>query len=116
MTRTFATDANNDLFIGPADVLVIAEGIQATKFAAEQAAKTLLGEMVLAANQGVPYFPAVWNGRPDLQQFEAALRVAILAVDGVDAIVSLTVRLAGELLTYSAEIETTFGTVSIDGL
>lgn len=115
MTRTFATDATNDLYLGPQDVLVLVTGVEAVKFAAEQAVRTLLGEMALAADQGLPYFEALWTGTPNLQWFEAALRQTILAVADVQSIVALDIRLVGQNVQYVAEILTSYGPVALNG-
>lgn len=115
MTQTFATDEKNDLFIGKDGGLSVASGIVAVENIAAQVAKTLLGEMILATDQGLPYFEAVWTGSPNLPQFEAAFRAAILAVDGVTGITSLTLQQVGDRLTYAAEIETVFGAGSVNG-
>lgn len=115
MTSTFATDSKNDLFIGDRDVLVLVTGIDAVLFLCANAAKTLLNEMVLAYDQGLPYFQAVWTGAPRMAQFEAALRAALLAVDGVTGIVALDLRLTGERLVYSATIQTAYGDGALNG-
>lgn len=113
MTRTFAVDANNDIFIGLDDRLSFNAELDALLQLCEHAATTLLGEMVLAADQGVPYFQALWSGRPNLPVWEAAFRQRVLAVEGVTAIVALTTRRDGDRLIYSATIRTTFGTGTI---
>lgn len=115
MTRTLAVDARNDLFIGEQDVLPLVSGLPAVLFLCQHAAKTLLNEMVLAFDQGLPYFQAVWTGAPRLAQFEGALRAALLAVDGVAGIVALDLRLDGETLKYNATIATEFGEGNLSG-
>jgi hypothetical protein len=115
MTRSLAVDANNDLTVGPDGYLTVATGLAAVTFAAAQAAKALRGEMVLAMDQGIPYFDTVWNGRPNISQFEAALRARLLAVEGVTDITSLTTAQRGDALTYAVEIQTAFGPGTING-
>ena len=115
MTQTFAVDANNDLFIGADDRLAIVTGVTAVEQAAAQAAKTVLSEMVLATDQGLPYFEAVWVGEPNIGQFEVALRAAISAVQDVLSIASLTIDQTGEELGYSAEIQTIYGPGIVNG-
>lgn len=115
MTQTFAVDANNDLFIGSDDRLGVASGLQAVLQNCEHAAKTILNEMVLAQGEGLPYFEAVWNGKPNLPVFEAAFRARVGAVQDVTGIVALTTRINGEVLNYSATIRTVYGTGEING-
>jgi len=115
MTRTFAVDAQNDLVIGSDDRLTIATDLLAVLQNCEHAAKTILAEMVLAIDQGLPYFEAVWIGVPNLPVFEAAYRQRILTVEGVTGIVSVTLSVSGNVLSYQAEIQTLFGTGVING-
>jgi len=112
MVQIFAVNENNDLYLKNGRMVVV-NGIQAVMQACEHAAKTLLGEMVLATNQGIPYFQSVWIGVPNFQQFEAALRNAFLAVPNVVEVVSLTVVQTKNVLTYTAVIRTNFGVGTI---
>lgn len=115
MGRTIAVDANNDLFIGADGLLSLVDGLTATLQAAQQAAQTQLGEMLYAVDQGIPNFEAVWNGAPNLAQFEAYLRRAISAVDGVTGIQGLTVTARNNTLTYVATIQTIYGPGVLNG-
>lgn len=115
MTQTLAVDANNDLFIGADDRLSISVGVFAVEQACAQAARTLLGEMVLATDQGLPYFQAVWTGAPNIPQYEAALRAALLAVADVTEVTTLSIGQNGNELTYSAEIATVYGPGNVNG-
>jgi hypothetical protein len=115
MGRTLSVDSNNDLFIGANGSLSTSDGIQATLQAAQQAAQTQLAEMIYAVDQGLPNFDVVWNGAPNLAQFDAYLRRAILAVDGVTAINELEVASAAGKLTYRAVIVTIYGSGAING-
>lgn len=115
MTQSFAVDQNNDLFIGPNGSLAINSGLAAVSQNAAHAAKTILGEMVLATDKGIPYFEAVWTGSPNLPQFEAALRAAILAVDGVTKVDALTITQTGNTLNYAADIVTVYGSGVVNG-
>jgi len=115
MGRTLAVDSTNDIFIGTDASLSLVDGITATLQAAQQAAQTQLGEMIYAIDQGIPNFEVVWNGAPNLAQFEAYLRRAILAVDGVIAVDELEVASASNTLTYRAVITTIYGSGAING-
>lgn len=115
MTQTFAANADNDLFIGADDRLAIVTGLAAVEQAAAQAARTILAEMVLATDQGLPYFEAVWVGQPNIAQFEVALRSAVNAVQDVVAVASLSIEQVGDELRYSAEIETIYGPGIVNG-
>lgn len=114
MTQTFGVNANNDIFIGSDTNLVIVYDLQATLEACAHAMKATLGEMVLAVTQGIPYFQSVWNGVPNIPQFEVASRQALLNVEGVVAVQSFTTTMApNNVLTYIAVIQTVYGTGTV---
>lgn len=115
MTKTFAVDENNDLYIGNDGNLAIVTGKEAVLQACASAAKAQLGEMLYAVNSGIPNFQTVWVGAPNIQQFEAALRKTLLSVNGVREIKSLVTSLNNDQLQYSAVISTIFGTGAING-
>jgi hypothetical protein len=115
MTRVIAVDSNNDLYIGPDGSLALATGLAAVMQAAQQAAQTQLGEMMFAVDQGVPNFAVIWNGSPNVSQFDAYLRRALLAVDHVTGISELTITTGGNKLSYTATIETDYGPGVLNG-
>lgn len=115
MTLTLAVDANNDLFLTPAGLLATANAAEAVAQVSAQAARTLLGEMVLAVNEGLPFFDTIWTGAPDVVRFEAALRRRLLAVPGVTGIVSLSSTLLGDRYTYLATLRSIYGPVTLNG-
>lgn len=101
--------AFNDLYLDADGNISISFDLQAALQACAQAAQTLLGEMVFNVNQGIPYFQTVWVGVPNIQQFNAALRAAFLAVPNVVEVISLVTSQINDTLTYSAIIRTSFG-------
>lgn len=119
--QTLAANVNNNLpNVAPNDLYLDSNGNIAMSFdinaaleACAEAAKTLLGEMVFNVNQGIPYFETVWVGVPNVQQFNAALRTAFLAVPNVVEVVSLITSQENNTLSYSAIIRTSFGTGGI---
>lgn len=115
MTRTLAVDSNNDLYIGTDGSLAIATALQATLQAAQQAAQTQLAEMEYAVDQGLPNFAVVWNGAPNVSQFDAALRRALLSTPHVTGVKDLTITRAGNALNYSATIITDYGPGVLNG-
>jgi len=115
MTKSFALDANHDLYLDGGDLLATVTALGAVLQNCDTAAKTLLGEMVLAANQGVPYFQSVWVGQPNIAVFETSMRQRLGAVEGVTAIVELTTRQEGNVLKYVATIATVYGEAVLDG-
>lgn len=115
MVKTFATDANNDLYIANDGNLVIAQNLTAVLQACATAAKAQRGEMQYNLDLGIPNFDTVWNGTPNIPQFEAALRTTLLNVEGVTQIKTLTVENRSNVLIYQAEIVTVYGQGVISG-
>ena len=121
MTMTFGVNENNDIFINSSGNLDIQTGIEATLQACAQISKAQLGEMIYEAEAGIPNFQVVWVGVPNLSQFEAYLRTALLSVEGVSNILNLTTNISNNVLSYTAVIQTIYGqgtlneTVSISG-
>jgi hypothetical protein len=115
MTKTFSVDDSNDLFIGRDGNLAIAVAIEAVLQNCAHAVKTRLGEMIFNTDQGIPFFETVWNGIPNIPQFEAAARQAILQVSGVVEIRLFNVVIIEGNLTYTAVIKTIYGEGTIDG-
>ena len=113
--QTLAVNDNNDIYIGEDGNLALIFALPGTLQACAHSGKTLLGEMIFAANQGLPNFQLIWVGVPNLQQYEAAVRATLLAVDGVKEIVSFAYRLADNNLTYTATILTIYGTGVVNG-
>lgn len=113
--RMLAVDGNNDLYVGLDGNLAVHDGLFAVAQACEHAVKAQLGEMMYAANQGVPTFQTIWNGSPNLPQFEAALRVTILGVPNVLEVPELSAERERDVVRYTARILTTFGETFLNG-
>ena len=112
--RTFASDANNDLFIAAGTVAIVTDK-EAVLQVCAHAAKAVLGEMVFYPNLGMPYFETVWVGNPSTAPFEAAFRARIMTIEGVAGIEELTTAQVGDSMTYTARIKTIYGTGTING-
>lgn len=115
MTRILATDENNDIFIGKDGRLAIHGGLDAVMQACEHAVTAQLGEMQYAVDRGIPTFTTIWNGTPNLGQFEAAVRQAILAVADVTQVTAFSAEVVGNVVRYTASIETIYGTGVVNG-
>lgn len=113
MTRMISSDSNGDIYIGPDGSLAIVTGLDAVMQACAAAARTQLGEMIFAVDQGLPNFQAVWNGAPNVSQFEAYLRANLLTVPDVVSVDSVTIATSGGALTYTATITTIYGTGAV---
>lgn len=115
MTTVFAVDARNDLYLATDGRLALSTGLASVMQACAQAAKTQLGEMIYATADGLPNFATVWGGQPSLPQFEAYLRRTLRAVEGVTDVTDIQTRVANNTLSYSAVIQTVYGSGALNG-
>lgn len=114
--KSFSINENNDIYLDKNGNLAISQGLTATVEICKQYMQTTLGELVLNTDKGLPYFQSVWNGIPNLQQFEAAARAAILSVEGVTQIRSFSFEINGSVLSYTAVIVTVYGQETVQGV
>ena len=113
--RTLNVNADNDLVLNELGYLSFATDIDAVLLTARQYASTLLGEMIHAADEGIPYFGVAFGSSPNIAQFEAGLRRRLLQCPGVIRIDELTAQQVGDNLGYTATITTEFGQGTVNG-
>lgn len=114
MPQTFAANANNDIFIAPNGNLSVLSGLAAVTAACASSSKAQLGEMILSILQGIPNFQTVWVGSPNIALWESYIRKALLTVDGVIEVTSLTAEASNGRLSYTAEILSSFGPLTVN--
>lgn len=113
-TLTFSINTNNDLYLDQNDNIAMDVDLLAVQDACLGAARTILGEMLFYITQGLPDFQAIWQGVPDVQQFETALMMTLLNIVDVQQVLSIEVAIANNVLTYNAVILTTYGQIEIN--
>ena len=114
MVRTMGTDSSGDLYLGADGNLVVLSGLAAVEAACVTACLTQLGECVLEAGVGLPNFQTIWVGVPDYAIWETYLQKTLLAVDGVTSVQSISLSASNNALSFTAKINTTFGSTTID--
>lgn len=112
---SFRTDDNNDFVTLPNGNLAMVTDRAAVAQEAQHFAATVRGEMIHAVDEGIPFLRDVFSKQPNLAQFEASLRRRLLSTPNVAGIVSLVTQIEGESLKYTAALQTTYGTVTING-
>lgn len=115
MIKTFAVDENNDLFLNAIGNISIISDLEAVLQIAERSVKTQLGELLYNTDRGIPNFDLAWKGTPNLPQYEAALRRTLLSISSVTEVIRLNIIIKADMLEYSAEIATVFGTGEVNG-
>ena len=114
-SRVISVDSNNDIFVGGDGNLAIKSGITAITQLCEHVMKTMLNEMIYNYNDGLPNFKVIWDGSPNLLQFNVAAKSAIQAVNGVLRVASFESDVTDNVLKYRAEILTEFGSALLNG-
>ena len=99
MTQIFAVNENNDIHLDSNSNLAISRDLQAVLEQAEHAVKTLRGELPFAADRGLPNFETIWNGSPNLLQFEFYWRQAVSRISDVTRITQFSARIEGDVLS-----------------
>ena len=112
--RSFAVTAANDLAISGRSMDFVTD-IDAVLAVCAHCARALLGEMVFAQQDGMPYAETVWVGGSSAAPFEAAFRRRILRVEGVVRIDYLETEISGGVMTYRATIVTEYGSAVLNG-
>lgn len=112
---SFQTDEDNDFVTLPNGNLAMVGDRDAVAQEAKHFAATARAEMIHAYDEGIPFLREAFSKQPNLAQFEASLRRRLLDTPDVTGIVSLTTQIEGETLKYTATLQTTYGTVVING-
>jgi hypothetical protein len=116
---TFGLRANapsdRDLIIGADGLLSTVADLEAVAQNCITAMSAQLGEMVLAADEGVPTVETVWD-KYHPARFEMAARRTLLAVDGVRDVLSFQQSRSGDTLSYTAEILTAYGRTTVTNI
>jgi hypothetical protein len=115
LSTTLAVNAGNDIYRDAAGNIALASGVVALMQNAQQAAQTLLGELIYATDQGLPNFQTIWNGAPNVPLWTEYLRRTLQGVNGVTKVQSLTVTRVQDEIKYSTVLETVYGLVELNG-
>ena len=115
MSRLFAVNANNDIFASANNRLALVDGREAVLQECEHKIRTRRGELLYAQDQGINYLSNIFSGAPNVLQFEAEAREALLMVSGVISVDGFDININDSTLEYTAIIRTIFGTGVVNG-
>lgn len=113
--RTFQVDENNNFVIGADGQIPIIGALPATSQTARQFSQARRDEMIYKADEGVPYAMIAWAADPNEAAFEVAQRQRLLQVEGVNAVTAFEIIRDGDILKYTATLETIEGELVING-
>lgn len=115
MSRVFAENENNDIYLGSDNKLAINDGLPAVLQACKAAVEIQKGEALYSQENGMPNDSVIWSGTPNLQRFEFFARKQISNVVGVIDIENFTIITVNNVLQYQITIKTIYGTDGING-
>lgn len=122
MTTVVAVNDDHDIYIDNTNNLAmffgdasVAHGIEAVSQACKTTSLAQLREMVLFTTQGMPSLQSVFNSNPNFAVYRAALIAAMQQVPGVIAVQSIVFTKTGNVLNYSAEIQSIYGELTVNG-
>lgn len=113
--RTFLSNIVNDLSLASDGNLAVGNTLAFRAQTYAQYMQARRGEMIHEMQRGIPYDDVVWSGTPNVAQFEAAARSTLLQVAGTVEILAFSATLSDNVLSYTADILTDAGMVTING-
>jgi len=115
MVQTFGTSQTGDIYLDSAGNLALLSGQSAVESAAQVASLMQLGEAIYQTNLGLPAFETVFSGVPNLAIYESYLRTTLMNVPGVVSVTSITAKVENNTFSYTAQIETVYGSLKVSG-
>lgn len=103
---------NDDLIIGNNPDIFLHEK-EAVAQLSRDYALTLLGEMPLKKNRGIPYFQIVLGDYTNLKLFEHVMRKRMEEIPQIKSVENFEADKAGSVVSYSMTLVTDFGNVEI---
>lgn len=113
--KTFATNGNFDIYLGPDGNLAMVSGVQALLETCGHVSRTRLAELPYAQSRGIPFFDIALGAAPDTGLYDLYLRKALLTVPDVIGVGAIDMTVNGGELHYTAEINTIYGTEKASG-
>lgn len=113
--RTFQVDENNNFVFGADGQIPIIGGAPAITQTAKQYTQARRDEMIYKLDEGVPYALIAWASDPNEAAFEVSQRARLLQVEGVIAVTAFEITRVGDVLKYTATLDTTEGELVVNG-
>ena len=114
-TKTLARDENCDLFVDANGDIALAVGMEAYAQIVNAKMRTVLGELPMDVNGGLPYFQTIFKDSSMVDVFEAEAIKMLEGIDFVSSVESFTCEVRGDVLYYTAEIVTDKGAMTVNG-
>lgn len=112
---SIATDENNDIYLDEFGNLAVVTGLDAVAQVCRNTVLTAYGELIYDVDVGIPYFETVFTDPPNIELFQNAVVEALQNVEGVTRVKGFEYAVNGGILSYTAEIQTIYGDMTING-
>lgn len=113
--KTIARDENYDLFVDSHKNIALVYGKDAYAQIVNAKMRTILGEMPLDVNGGLPYFQTIFKDANLLNVFESEVIKMLQSLDFVTEVKSFDCNVEDGVLYYTAEIITDNGEMNVNG-
>lgn len=112
---SLATDENNDIYLDEFGNLATVSGVSAVAQVCRNTVLTTYGELIYDIDSGIPYFETVFSDPPNIDLFQNAVVRALEDVEGVISVSAFEYTISGDILSYTAVIQTIYGEIKING-
>lgn len=112
---SIATDENNDIYLDEFGNLATVTGLEAVAQICRNTVLTAYSELIYNVDGGLPYFETVFTDPPNIELFQNAVVEALQQVEGVTQIKSFDYSIFEGTLSYTAEIVTVYGDMTLNG-
>jgi hypothetical protein len=112
--QTIQDDDNNDIALADGRNIVLISGAFACSQSLRNKSLMRLGEDQYNIEDGVDYFGTVFTPQPDFDAARASITSNLLEVPDVQSLQSLTINVIGDVFTYTAEVNTIYGSLRIE--
>lgn len=113
--RTFEVDSANNFVIGASGQIALIGSLSAIAQTTRQYSQARRDEMIYKIDEGVPYAMVAWAADPNEAAFEVFQRARLLQVEGVQKVTFFEIIREGEVLKYTANLETSEGELTVNG-
>lgn len=115
MTTLATTADTRDLFLDSQNNLAMVSDAAALANIMTNVLRTQRGELQFDVQSGIPYLETVFKSRSNISLWKGFMIEAMEALENVIRVKSFDITVSGNLLTYEAEIETTYGVITVNG-
>lgn len=113
--RTIAIDNNNDIYIDNSNNLAIKTDLNAMGDIFTNKSQTNLGELLYNTGKGIDFFNTVFSSPTYLDLFQNELITQLEDTEETQKVSSYNAQVENEIYSYSTEIQTSYGKVTLNG-